>query len=100
MYASVRQFAIAASVDRDANTRKLRDDFVPELRKLPGYIDFYFVDAGDTGVAVGLYRDKSSADRAWQLALDFLKTLGPGVTMTASHEGDVTVKGREPAAAV
>ena len=53
----------------------VRDAFLPFLRKAPGLIAYYWINAGDgRGVSVSIFADKAGADLSTRAAAEFIKT--------------------------
>ncbi len=53
---------------------QVRDGFVPLLRKAPGFVAYYWLDAGDgNGVSFSLFMDKAGADTSVEIAAEFVK---------------------------
>ena len=54
--------------------RKVRDGFVPLIRKAKGFIRYYWLDTGKgEGASFGVFRDKAGADESVRLAADFVR---------------------------
>ena len=54
--------------------RKVRDGFVPLIRKAKGFICYYWLDTGNgEGASFGVFRDKAGADESVRLAADFVR---------------------------
>ena len=52
--------------------RKVRDEFVPLIRKARGFICYYWLDTGNgEGASFGLFKDKAGADESVRLAAKF-----------------------------
>ena len=53
--------------------RKVREGFVPLIRKAKGFIRYYWLDTGNgEGASFGVFRDKAGADESVRLAADFV----------------------------
>ena len=53
----------------------VRESFVPVLRKAPGFVAYYWLNAGDgNGVSLSLYTDKAGADASVSIAAEFVRT--------------------------
>jgi len=54
--------------------RKVREGFVPLIRKAKGFIRYYWLDTGKgEGASFGVFRDKAGADESVRLAADFVR---------------------------
>jgi hypothetical protein len=73
MYAVIRRYKFdpknAALINRHVN-----EGFIPLVRQTPGFVAYYWLDAGDgSGASVGLFQDKAGADQSILLAADYVK---------------------------
>ena len=67
MYAAVRRYE--GINDDDEAARLVRDSFMPQLEKVPGFIAYYWIDAGDGVMAsLSVFEDKAGADESVTLA--------------------------------
>jgi hypothetical protein len=97
MFASVRVYKVDPSKTTELN-RKLNESFVPLLQKIPGFVAYYGVDAGDGNwSSVSLFDTKAAADESNRAAAAYvtehIKALvQSGPTIVA---GNVAVNGRK-----
>jgi hypothetical protein len=50
------------------------EGFVPLLRQVPGFVAYYWVDAGDgVMVSTSVFEDRSGADKSVETAADFVR---------------------------
>lgn len=97
MYATLRLYELDESYDKKEITRNVRDELLPQLRQVPGFVDYFRFEAKDgTIVTFGIYRDKQSAERASEIVNRFNKRIRSDVMLTALHEGPIDVQSREP----
>ncbi|MGE4053183.1 MAG: hypothetical protein AB7F99_00175 [Vicinamibacterales bacterium] len=73
MFAVIRHYHFdkkdSAEIDR-----LVQEGFVPILRKAPGFVRYYWLDAGDgEGASFGVFRDKAGAEESVRIAADFVK---------------------------
>jgi quinol monooxygenase YgiN len=73
MFAVIRHYHFdpknSAEIDR-----KVREGFVPLIRKAKGFVRYYWLDTGKgEGASFGVFRDKAGADESVQLAADFVR---------------------------
>lgn len=47
MHATIRSYSDVDQSRKDELTRKVNESLVPKLRELPGFVDYYLVDAGN-----------------------------------------------------
>ncbi|MBZ9593991.1 MULTISPECIES: hypothetical protein [Streptomyces] len=72
MYAVIRRYE---GVTDPAEAGRLVDEgFVPLLRRVPGFVAYYWVDAGDgVMVSTSVYEDRAGADESVRRAADFVR---------------------------
>jgi hypothetical protein len=73
MFAVIRHYHInpkdSAEIDR-----RIREDFVPIVKKANGFVRYYWLDTGKgEGASVSVFRDKAGADESIQLAADYVQ---------------------------
>jgi len=52
--------------------RRIREDFVPIVKKAKGFVRYYWLDTGKgEGASVSVFKDKAGADESIQLAADY-----------------------------
>lgn len=100
MFATVRQLKIKKSF-RDENAKLVHDELLPEMRAIPGFVDYYLTYAGDdTEISIGIFANKKGADAFNEIASKFVKDqTGGNVKLTTIYEGPVAVQSRTPATA-
>lgn len=71
MYAAVRRYE---GITDDAEAGRLvRESFVGQLDDIPGFIAYYWIDAGKGVMAsLSVFEDKQGADRSVELARDWV----------------------------
>jgi hypothetical protein len=98
MYATVRQYSVGKSVDLDQLARRVRDEFLPQIRKQPGFVDYYMVQSEDgLLLTASIFHDKRGAEHSNEMAAAFVKTMPAGLKLKFIHEGHILVQHREPA---
>lgn len=70
MYAVIQRYTFDPTSSSEL-TRQIRDEWVPLLRPLPGFVAYYWLDSG-AGMAAALcvFEDQASAEAALALAAD------------------------------
>lgn len=73
MFAVIRHYHFdkknSAEIDR-----LVREDFVPLIKKAPGFVRYYWLDTGEgEGASFGVFKDKAGADESVHLAADFVR---------------------------
>ncbi|MFE5299957.1 hypothetical protein [Streptomyces sp. NPDC056632] len=72
MYAVIRRYE---GVTDAAEAGRLVDEgFVPLLRKVPGFVAYYWVDAGDgVMLSTSVFEDQAGAEESVRQAADFVR---------------------------
>ena len=71
MYAAVRRYE-GITDDTEAG-RRVGENFIPLLKQVPGFVAYYWIDAGDgTMASLSVYEDKEGADRSVEIAHDWV----------------------------
>lgn len=78
MYAAVRRYE---GIRDDAEAARLvRDSFLPQLDDIPGFVAYYWVDAGGgTMASLSVFADKEGADASVELAHDWIVANAPNL---------------------
>ncbi|MFG2820943.1 hypothetical protein ACGFX4_16130 [Kitasatospora sp. NPDC048365] len=72
MYAAVRRYD--GVTDPTEAARRVNDGFVPLLRQVPGFVAYYWVDAGDgVMVSTSVFEDQAGAEESIRRAADFVR---------------------------
>lgn len=54
--------------------RQVNETFIPLISAVPGFIAYYFTDAGDgTMVSTSIFRDKAGAEESNKVAAEWIK---------------------------
>ena len=73
MHIAVRQYHINPRNVAEV-TQKVQDGFIPLLRQAPGFVEYYWLNAGNGRVvSVGLFEDQASAEASTRLAADYVR---------------------------
>ena len=73
MYASVRRYQADPEAIAEV-IRRARDDFVPIVRYIPGFVGYYVIDAGDgVAVSISIFDSEEAALQSNQNAADWVK---------------------------
>ncbi|MGV9643930.1 hypothetical protein [Streptomyces sp. NPDC003514] len=72
MYAVVRRYE---GVTEPAEAgRRVKEEFVPLLRQVPGFVAYYWVDASDgVMLSTGVFEDRAGAEESTRRAGDFVR---------------------------
>lgn len=72
MYATVRRYE--GITDTKEAGRRVKEEFLPIISRIPGFIAYYWVDAGDgVMISTGVYRDKAAADESNRKAQEWIQ---------------------------
>ncbi|MGW6356253.1 hypothetical protein ACWFR5_13830 [Streptomyces sp. NPDC055092] len=72
MYAVIRRYE--GVTDSAEAGRRVDEGFVPLLRRVPGFVAYYWVDAGDgVMVSTSVFEDQSGAEESINQAADFVR---------------------------
>ncbi|GAA4881651.1 hypothetical protein GCM10023235_72580 [Kitasatospora terrestris] len=72
MYAAVRRYD--GVTDPAEAARRVNDGFVPLLRQVPGFVAYYWVDAGNgVMVSTSVFEDRAGAEESVRRAADFVR---------------------------
>jgi hypothetical protein len=76
MWAAVRRYE--GINDDDEAARLVRDSFMPQLEKVPGFVAYYWIDAGDGLMAsLSVFEDKAGADESVKFAHKWIEENAP-----------------------
>jgi hypothetical protein len=77
-YAVFRTRVVRPDKSIDDLTAAIREGFVPIIKQIPGYIDYYIVQNFDTRqrTGVAIFADKAGADESTAKAGEFLRSQG------------------------
>ena len=73
MFAIIRHYHFnpkdSAEIDR-----RIREDFVPIVKKAKGFVRYYWLDTGKgEGASFSVYKDKAGADESVRLAANYVQ---------------------------
>ncbi|MFH8370481.1 hypothetical protein [Streptomyces sp. NPDC018031] len=72
MYAVIRRYE--GVTDPAEAGRRVGEGFVPLLRQVPGFVAYYWVDAGDgVMVSTSVFEDRDGAEESIRRAADFVR---------------------------
>ncbi|MFI6739248.1 hypothetical protein ACIBI9_40535 [Nonomuraea sp. NPDC050451] len=72
MYAVVRRYE--GITDPAEAGRRVSEEFVPLIRPVPGFVAYYWVDAGDgVMVSTSVFEDQAGAEESTKMAADFVR---------------------------
>ena len=72
MYAAVRRYE--GVTDPAEAGRRVKEGFVPLIREVPGFVAYYWIDAGDGAmVSTSVFEDRTGAEESTKRAADFVR---------------------------
>ncbi len=91
MYAVMRKYQFDQRHSEEAN-RKVREVFVPLLKKAPGFVAYYWLDTGEaSGASLTVFEDKAGAEESVRIAAEFVREHLAGMTFSSPEitQGEV-----------
>jgi hypothetical protein len=80
MYATVRRYE-GVTDPREAG-RRVNESFVPLISQLPGFVAYYWVDAGGgVMISTSVYEDQASGEESDRKAADWVRENNMGAVM-------------------
>ena len=71
-YLTVRRYD--GVTDSKEAARRIQQEFIPLISKIPGFISYYWVDEGDdVMVSVSVFANREAEEESNRLAADFVK---------------------------
>ncbi len=72
MYATLRWYE--GVTDSSELGRRVNEGFVPIISDIPGFVDYYFIDAGGgVMISISVFEDQAGAEEANSRAVDWVK---------------------------
>ena len=73
MFVAIRQYKIRLDAV-DEVTRQVQEGFLPLIRQSPGFIDYYWLNAGNGFlVSLSIFQDRATAEASTELAADYVR---------------------------
>src|SRR5579864_739062 len=73
MYAAVREYKFDAK-DTEEIDRKVQEILVPQLKKLSGFVDYYWIDTGHgSGASMTIFKDEAGVKESIRAAAEFVQ---------------------------
>ena len=104
MYATIRRYEVAEDGQMDEITRDIRENFLPMISELPGFVSYDVLDAGGRLATVSVFETKEGADESTRRAAEYVKqnpTFQRRLSKPGITQGEVTLhkaaeRGRGP----
>ncbi len=72
MYAAIRRFEGISNPGEIG--RKVNESFLPLISRIPGFVAYYWVDAGGgVVISTGIFQDKAGAEESNRLGFEWLE---------------------------
>jgi hypothetical protein len=73
MYVTVRRYTIIPGSAAELN-RRIQDEFLPIINKLPGFVEYFWISAGDKEMfSVSVFTDRAGSADAVRAAAEYVK---------------------------
>jgi hypothetical protein len=73
MYAVIRRYQFDPKSSEEIS-RRIREGFIPLLRKTPGFVAYHWLDTGNgVGASMGVFEDKAGTEESVRLAAAFVQ---------------------------
>ena len=97
MYAAIRHYRVRG-VSTEEIAAGVHSEFLPLISKLPGFVDYHFVDAGDdASISISVFQSKDAEAESNRIAAEWVAKRFPGkVERVALHEGPIVAFQRGP----
>ncbi len=83
MYAVIRKYQFDQRNSEELD-RKIREVFVPLLKKAPGFVGYYWLDTGEgSGASLTVFQDKAGAEESVRIAANFVRQHLAGITVSS-----------------
>ena len=74
MHAVIRRYEGTDRSRHDEMFRSVEEGFIPNLADAPGFVGYYFVDAGGGTLAtIGIFETQDAAEASTQAAADYIR---------------------------
>ncbi len=93
MYAVIRKYQFDQR-NREEIDRKVREVFVPLVKKAPGFVAYYWLDTGEgSGASCSVFQAKAGAEESSRIAANFVREHLAGLTLSSPEftQGEVQV---------
>ena len=91
MYAVIRRYQFDQSASEEID-RNLREQFVPLLKEMPGFVTYYWLNSGaGAGASLSVFESKEGAEESVHAAANFVQQhlSGLNVSKPEIFEGEV-----------
>lgn len=78
MYMAIRRYGVLKE-NLNEILNKTEAGFIPELMKIPGFVDYFYSYSDGTVVTVGVFENRQGAEQSYKLAADWVPKNLPGL---------------------
>ena len=86
LYVVIRRYPLAPGADTAELTRRVREGFVPILREVPGFVEYYTYEAGGDAIAISIFTDAAAAEESTRRAADWVAQANLGAFFAGPPE--------------
>jgi heme-degrading monooxygenase HmoA len=93
MHAAIRQYTVEGG-KMDEMSQDIRENFVPLISQVPGFVSYDVLNAGDRLVTVSVFDTKEGADESTRRAAEYVKQnpkFQSGFSKPEITQGELTV---------
>jgi len=93
MYVAIRRYRIPLNQVTEV-TQQVETGFLPLLKQLPGFLEYYWLNAGNGYlVSVGMFESQDAAEESTRMAADYVRQFIPALARNPPEvtEGEVLV---------
>jgi hypothetical protein len=82
MYAVIRRYQFDEG-DSEQVDREIREEFVPLVEKMPGFVAYYWLNTGEgSGASLSVFQDKAGAEESVRAAVNFAQQHWAGMSVS------------------
>lgn len=89
-FLAIRQYQFAPGRTMEELAAAVESGFVPIVREVPGFLDYFLVETGEGAISISVYTDQAGAEESTRRAADWVQQTiadifaGPPVVTTGS----------------
>jgi hypothetical protein len=86
LYIVIRRYPLVPGADTAELTRRVQEGFVPILRQVPGFVEYYTYAAGSDAIAVSIFTDAAAAEESTRRAASWVAQANLGAFFAGPPE--------------
>src|SRR5918911_3627963 len=93
MFATIRRYTVQGA-QMEEMARDIRENFLPRITQVPGFVSYDVLDAGDRLVTVSVFETREGAEESTRRAAEYVKqnpTFQRGLSKPEITQGEVRV---------